>query len=273
MVELRAVLEAIGGLPDAEIDLADAALQLARIDAPDADWQAARAHLSEIARHAAEAAGWVPEGDLEARANALSFLLWESMGYCGDRDTYDDLANANLLRVIERRRGMPVSLGILWLHAAAAAGWPAHGIDLPGHVLVGLVNGDGAYLMLDVFNDGNPISESAVEQMLPRRRAGDVDPRLRPMSNRDMLLRLQANIRVRRAETGDLEGALRCAETTLWAAPDSTPLWSEAADLQASLGHVVAALVSYERCLALAPTGPRATQVRARMDELRARLN
>ena len=48
----RAALEAIGLLPDTEIDIGDAALQLARIDAPDADWQAARAHLSELARDA-----------------------------------------------------------------------------------------------------------------------------------------------------------------------------------------------------------------------------
>ena len=55
MTEPRTALEAIGVLPDTEIDIGDAALQLARIDAPDADWQAARAHLSELAR---DAVGW-----------------------------------------------------------------------------------------------------------------------------------------------------------------------------------------------------------------------
>ena len=48
MSDPRAALEAIGVLPDTEIDIGDAALQLARVDAPDADWQAARAHLSDL---------------------------------------------------------------------------------------------------------------------------------------------------------------------------------------------------------------------------------
>ena len=56
MLDPRDALDAIGQLPDVEIDIADAALQLARVDAPDADWLAARHHLSEIARRAAAVA-------------------------------------------------------------------------------------------------------------------------------------------------------------------------------------------------------------------------
>ena len=52
MIDPIAALEAIGTLPDAEIDIAEAALQLARIDAPDADWRAARAHLTVLAQEA-----------------------------------------------------------------------------------------------------------------------------------------------------------------------------------------------------------------------------
>ena len=110
MSDARTALEAIGQLPDSEIDIADAALQLARIDAPDADWQAARLHLSELARDAAA----LPAGDedLAARAGALAGLITGRHGYTGDSETYEDLANANLIRVIERRRGMPVA----WRH-------------------------------------------------------------------------------------------------------------------------------------------------------------
>ena len=56
MTKARAALQAIGLLPDTEIDIGDAALQLARIDAPDADWEAAHAHLSDLARDAVELA-------------------------------------------------------------------------------------------------------------------------------------------------------------------------------------------------------------------------
>jgi hypothetical protein len=64
MTDARAALEVIGELPDSEIDLADAALQLARIDTPDADWQSASAHLSLLARDAVRHAAQVAPDDL-----------------------------------------------------------------------------------------------------------------------------------------------------------------------------------------------------------------
>ena len=121
MSDPRAALDAIGVLPDTEIDIGDAALQLARVDAPDADWQAARGHLSELARDAVELADTIGTNDLSTRAEALAGLIVGRYAYSGDAETYDDLANANLISVIRRRKGLPVALGIIWLHTARAA--------------------------------------------------------------------------------------------------------------------------------------------------------
>src|SRR5215831_15800416 len=107
MTEARAALDAIGELPDSEIDIADAAVQLARIDAPSADWEAARAHLSLLAREAVQEAADVPADDLRGQATALKRLIAGRHRYRGDSDAYNDLANANLIRVIERRKGLP----------------------------------------------------------------------------------------------------------------------------------------------------------------------
>src|SRR4051812_46166457 len=136
MTDPRDALDAIGALPDTEIDIGDAALQFARIDAPAADWEAARAHLTDLARAGSGLSDTIDDADLAARAIGLSGLLGGRFGYRGDDETYDDLANANLIRVIERRRGLPVALGVLWLHTAHAAGWAAHGVDFPAHFLV-----------------------------------------------------------------------------------------------------------------------------------------
>ncbi len=138
MAEPWQALDAIGLLPDIEIDPAIAALQLARLDSPLADWHAASAHLSELAREAAGIGAVLSGRSAEARVGALAGLIHARFGYRGDSETYDDLDNANLIRVIERRRGLPVALGILWLHCIRAAGWDGHGIDFPGHFLVAL---------------------------------------------------------------------------------------------------------------------------------------
>lgn len=272
MSDARTALEAIGLLPDAEIDLADAALHLARVDAPDADWQAVRAHLSQLAReaHALDAGD-----DLASRVEGLSALLVDHHGYHGDNETYDDLANANMIEVVQRRRGMPISLGILWLHCAQAAGWSAHGIDFPGHFMIAL-EGDGVHAVLDVFAGGYPMDARTMRALLKDFEGENAELRpglLRPMSHRAVLLRLQNNIKLRRMTAGDLSGALSCAQDMLRVAPQAAPLWREAGLLNQRLDQVGDALRCYGRFVELNPEGDAAERTRRTMEELRTRLN
>lgn len=282
MLDPLAALEAVGQLPDVEIDIAGAALQLARIDAPEADWVAAEAHLSVLAREAIDLARDIAPGDLASRAGALAGLLTGRHRYRGDTETYDDPVNANLLHVIERRRGLPVALGILWLHCTRAIGWDAHGIDFPGHFLLAL-EGDGKQprpasqqIVLDVFAGGLPLEAHDLRALLKRVGGPEVELKpgvLQPMSARGVLLRLQENVRIRRLKGGNYAKALACTETMLALAPDEAPLWREAALMNVRLDHITKALKCYSRFLDLVPAGIAATQTRAAMDDLRARLN
>ena len=94
-----AALDAIGQLPDSEIDIAEAALQLARIDLPDADERAARQHLSEIAQQAVAAGREIGPHDIAGQADVLAQLIGGQFGYHGDPARYEEPDNANLLRV------------------------------------------------------------------------------------------------------------------------------------------------------------------------------
>jgi len=271
----RAALEAIGRLPDTEIDIAGAALQLARVDAPDADWQAAQAHLSELARDAVQAAADLDAADPTLRAELLAGLIAERHDYRGDTETYDAPANANLISVTERRRGLPVALGIVWLHAARAAGWGAHGVDFPGHFLVGL-EGARTQMVLDVFNAGEALDSRDLRRLLKRIEGARAELRpglLAPVGARAVLLRLQNNIKSRRLAALDIAGGLACAANMLRIAPEESHLWRETAMLHERLDQVAAALRCYERFLELVPHGEAAARARAAMDELRSRLN
>ncbi|HET7884006.1 MAG TPA: transglutaminase-like domain-containing protein [Acetobacteraceae bacterium] len=275
MTDPRVALEAIGVLPDTEIDIGDAALQLARVDAPDADWEAARAHLSDLARDAVELAGSIGTDDLSMRAEALAGLIAGRYAYAGDSRTYDDLANANLISVIKRRKGLPVALGIIWLHTARAAGWGAHGIDFPAHFLVAL-EGRSVQAIVDVFGGGVTLDARDLRVLLKRVEGEKAELRpglLRPMNARRVLLRLQNNIVGRRLEAGDLAGALTCTEDMLRIAPDHADLWRQAAVMNQRLDRVAAALRCFERFLILVPEGDAAMRIRGAMEELRTRLN
>ena len=276
-------LEAIGQTADVEIDIGGAALQLARLDG--ADSTAAEAYLSELAREAVDLARTVASNDLAARAGALAGLLTGRHGFVGDTETYEDPANANLIHVIERRRGLPVALGILWLHCARAVGWGAHGIDFPGHFLLALEGepvgkskrpASAQQVVLDVFAGGLPLEASDLRALLKRVGGASLELKpgvLQPMSARRVLLRLQENVRVRRLQAEDYVGGLACTEAMLAMAPDAAPLWREAATLNQRLDRIATAIKCYSRFLDLVPAGDAAVQTRAAMDELRTRLN
>ncbi|HEY4041979.1 MAG TPA: transglutaminase-like domain-containing protein [Rhodopila sp.] len=275
MTEPRAALMAIGQLADSEIDIGNAALQLARVDAPDADWRAAARHLSDLAHGAVLRAAALDTDDLPARATALADLLVREFDYVGDLETYDDPANANLIRVTERRRGLPVALGVLWLHSARAAGWGSHGVDFPSHFLVAL-EGHKTQVVLDVFNGGQIMSARELRALLKRVEGDQAELRpglLQPMSTRRVLLRLQNNVMTRRLEVGDLRGGLRCTEDMLLIAPDQAELWRQAGIMNQRLEQVAAARDCYQRFLDLVPEGSVANSVRVQLDILKSMLN
>jgi len=276
--EARAALTAAGQLPDAELDLAGTALQFARIDAPAADWRAAAAGLSALAQAAVAAAAadrLADAGDADRRRQVLSEVIHTRFGYAGDTADYEDPANANLVRVVERRRGLPVALGILWLHAAEAAGWVAHGVDFPGHFLVAVEGGRGQALV-DVFAGGIGLQAADLRGLIKRIEGERAELRpglVRPMEKRAVLLRLQNNLKLRRLRAGDLPAALVAAEDMLRLAPDHAGLWREAGLMNQRLDRIAAALGCLERSLEIDPEGPAASRARVAIEELRHRLN
>jgi regulator of sirC expression with transglutaminase-like and TPR domain len=273
IADARAAIEAAGRLPDDELDLAAVALQFARVDAPKADWRGAQARISELVR--AVLSQESPR-DAEARRALLAHVIHDEGGYAGDSETYDDLRNANLIRVTERRRGLPVAIGLLWLHVAEAAGWSARGLDFPGHFLIAL-DGHAKHgaVVVDPFGGGIGLPAPALRALIKRIEGPEAELRpgmLAPMSRRAVLLRLQTNIRLRRLRDNDLEGALGCTTDMLRLAPDAAPLWREAAVMNARLGRLGAAIEGMERFLELVPTGEAATRGRDMIEEWRARL-
>lgn len=276
--EPRSAIEAAGSLPDLELDIATVALQLARVDAPEADWRKVAAHFSDIARKVVDAAsmdGKADGGDLEARRLILAETLHGHFGYQGDSETYEDMANANLIHVVERRRGLPVALGILWLHAADAAGWAAFGVDFPGHFLLALEGARGK-LILDVFAGGKVLEAQDLRALIKRVEGEKAELRpgvLRPMTRREVLLRLQNNIKLRRLRGGNVKAALAATEDMLRLAPDHAALWREAGLMNQRLERIGAALGCLDRFLELVPEGEAAARVRALAGELRQRLN
>ena len=161
--EVEEALRCVGRLNDAAIDLAEAALMLAAFDRPGAPIDAYRHHLGRLAVESAEAARGAQS--LEDQFDAVNAVLFERHGYQGDSESYDDMQNANLMRVIDRRKGLPVTLGILYIHIARAQGWRCHGTNFPAHFMVRLESDEGV-IMIDPFHGGRELGRGALERRL-----------------------------------------------------------------------------------------------------------
>lgn len=242
-------LKALGALSEAVLPIGTAALALASLDRPRVDLERYHRHLALLAREVGAAA--VGAGSARQRAAALATVILGGHGYTGDTLTYEDLQNANLMRVIDRRKGLPVALGILYLHAGRAQGWTMAGLAFPGHFLVSLETADGR-ILLDPFNGGG--AQGAVELRQLLKRVSGVDQELTPahyaaVSDREVLLRLQNNLKLRLLESRQAEAALVVLDTMLLFAPDRPELLREHGVINAALGNLGAALASLERSI------------------------
>jgi len=273
--EILARLAALGTAGSGAIALAETALLLGSLDldrstAAIADCRATldalAADLSACASRAA---------NLAQRAEALSAVVARRHGFTGDRETYDDLANANLIAVLERKRGLPVALAILYIHAARAVGWEMEGLNFPGRFLIRLGAPDGR-AVLDPFDDGM-VREAASLRELLKQSAGST-AELAPehfaaVDDRDILLRLQNNIKVRLLQADRVAEALVIIERMQLIAPAEPMLWLEAGGYHARLGNLRAAIEAAERCGALASDEALRQRAASLLQELKGRLN
>ncbi|TWB22554.1 regulator of sirC expression with transglutaminase-like and TPR domain [Nitrospirillum amazonense] len=279
--QARALLRAVGQMHDEDIDLAETALALATLSGGDTSLAPYRRHLTALSAAVAKlTAGRAPEAlMLEECLDALRGALVDRMGYEGDSATYEDLQNANLARVIDRRRGLPVALGILYMHAARAQGWRMVGLNFPGHFLIRLDHG-GDRAIIDPFGGGRVLSVVDLRDLIKQTSgaAAELEPdHYAPVGNRDVLLRLHNNVKLlhMRGERPDL--AAEAVEAMLLMAPGQVPLWRESGLLQAQLGHITTAISAFETFLDLgARAGTSAQlldQAATLVQHLRNRLN
>lgn len=266
-------LARVAAQDDDAIDLAETALALASLDRPRVSLDRYRDHLAELA---ASVRGATPDdAGLDDCVAALNAALFERHGYQGDTQNYDDLQNANLMRVIDRKRGLPVALSILALHAGRAQGWALAGVNFPGHFLIRLDRGAGRAI-LDPFHGGRTLGTGELRALL-KSTAGQ-DAELAPvhyaaLGNRDILLRLQNNIKLRQIQAGQIEAAVSTLEGMLAFAPAKAELWREIGLLHARLGQVRAALGALERFTVLETGHDERFRIAALMQELKSKLN
>lgn len=214
----RSQFGALMARPDEEIDLASAALLIAREEYPELDIPS---YVERLDALASELGRRVAESGLERVAAGLAQLLSAEEGFRGNTNDYYDPKNSFLNDVLDRRTGIPISLSTVYIEVARRAGFSASGVGLPGHFLVRLADA-GEGLLVDPFHGGAVVSEADCQERLDRIYEGRVklEPgMLEPCGRRAMLSRMLRNLKAIYVKTEEHQRALGIVELVLLADP------------------------------------------------------
>ncbi len=172
-------------------DLEQASLLLAQTQYPETNPEGYSAVLDNFAGDVRERVDL--SGAPEAILKAINDYLFTEQGFEGNEQGYYDPQNTYLNRVIDRRKGNPISLCLVYLLIARRLQLPLVGIGLPGHFLCRLQTPRDE-LYVDAFNHGKLLSKSdCIRYVLQIRHRLD-EGYLSPLTPRRMLLRTCANL-------------------------------------------------------------------------------
>lgn len=141
--------------PENEIDLAEAALLVAREDYPSLEIGGYLRQLDYMAQEARDRIG--AERHPLTVAAGLSRYLFAELGFSGTEEEYFDPRASYLNDVLDRRKGIPLSLSMVYMEVADRAGFPVAGVGLPGHFIVKHPH-PGGDIYIDPFSGGRVLT-------------------------------------------------------------------------------------------------------------------
>ena len=242
-------LAAAGAAPDVRFPMYEAALSCALHEDSAREADAAR-RLADEAE--ARLKGRLPT---ERPEDALCEALGGDLALRGDLFTPDDPANADLIAVCDRRQGLSIALGLIYLEAGRRAGLAVAGVDFPGHFLLRVETDEGP-VALDPFSGGGVVMPSeltrrALSAGLMPGVAHRLDALMIPAGDRQIVLRLQSLIFARAMRAGDYDRAERAALRRGLLDPRDHRPWLDVAAARESQGRLSGALEALRQASAL----------------------
>ncbi|MBX3621188.1 MAG: tetratricopeptide repeat protein [Rhizobacter sp.] len=243
---------------DASLSLVEAAVAIGQDDNPRLDTQAVLAQIDGLALRLRQR---VPaDAGPRQRLRLLNQFFFQELGFAGNVNDYYDPGNSLLSTVLETRRGIPITLAVLYIELATQAGLTARGVSFPGHFLVKLKLSEGE-VVIDPFT-GQSLSREQLDELLqPYRRSqglvGDLDVPLglflQAAPAREVLARMLRNLKEIHRSAQDWPRLLAVLNRLVVLLPQA---WEERRDrglVQAELGALDAAVLDLGDYLAHCP--------------------
>ncbi len=265
---------------DEHFPLLEAAASLAQDEEPTLDVQKV---LDDVERLLKRVTARIPdEADDLTRLAILTQVFYKDLGFGVNANDYYAPENSYLFEVLRTRRGIPISLAVIWLEIARGLELQAHGISFPGHFLVKVAL-EGGLVVLDPLTGESLGLDDLSERLSPYRQpvdqsaAADLDEGETPLGlylqacpPRDMLARMLRNLKEIFRSQEDWPRMLQVLDRLVILLPE---VWSERRDrglVHAELGHVHEALQDLRLYLEASPSAPDTAALRNRVSELSA---
>ena len=264
---------------DAAIHLAEAALLIAAEEYCDLDVAAYLVRLDDMA--AALKRRLRPDISHADTIIALNRFLFDEQGFAGDAANYYDVRNSFLNEVLDRKRGIPITLGVVYLEIGRRIGLPVQGVSFPAHFLVKCALREGT-VVLDPYARGASLGFDELRQRVKALRNGVMPTRsmvtdmLAAASNKEIIMRILRNLKGIYQHHKEWAKALRAADRIISVMPGMAEEYRDRGMIYLNLECFRAALFDLQAYLAMLPVARDAASVRRQVIELQAvasRLN
>ncbi|HET9296187.1 MAG TPA: tetratricopeptide repeat protein [Candidatus Binatia bacterium] len=257
--------------PEDQIDLGRAALAIASQEYPDLKIDD---YLSRL-----DGLGQVVELRIGDERNpyriiaALNTVLFKELGFQGNRSEYYDPKNSFLNDVITRKKGIPISLSVVYMEVARRVGLSLEGIGFPGHFLVKYDDGD-VEILIDVFDGGEIRAREDLDRMLQQLYRGQVSYQsgfVAALGKRDILRRMLNNLKWIYLERGEPLKTLSVLDQLVILDPSAASEIRDRGLLYITLECYAQALDDLESYLRLTPDAEDAAMIKAQIESVRHR--
>ncbi len=205
----------------------------------------------------------------------LNHHLFTTLGFRGDEEVYDAPFNSYLDRVLERRKGLPILLSVVYLEVARRVGVACEGVSFPGHFLVATQGHDPRFFV-DPFGRGTILRVDQLLGLLAKRLGRpvmameDAEQYLAPCSHRAILIRMNNNLKASFLRRRDDLGALRAVDRLEILDPAQPDLQRDRALLLARLDRPQEAVAPLEAYLDARPEAEDAVELAVFLEQLKA---
>lgn len=257
--------------PEEQIDLGRAALAIAKQEYPDLNIKDCLSQLDELGQAVELRIG--DEKNPYRFIAALNTVLFKEHGFRGNHSEYYDPKNSFLNDVISRKKGIPISLSVVYMEVARRVGLALAGVGFPGHFLVKYDDGE-IEIIIDVFNQGEIRSREDLDQMLQQLYRGQVSYQpgfVARLSKRDILRRMLNNLKWIYLERGEPLKTLSVLDRLLILDPGAASEIRDRGLLYVTLECYGQALEDLESYLRIAPEADDAAMIKAQIESVRQR--